>query len=79
MRTRINAFERHYRWIEADGLVYFRSRIGQGGRDSEEALAFVLARAATRQEQEAAVAALRFKCDVLWSLLDAVDGAGERP
>ncbi|MEU3922426.1 pyrroloquinoline-quinone synthase PqqC [Streptomyces sp. NPDC029004] len=79
MRTRIDAFERHYRWIEADGLVYFQSRIGQGGRDSEEALALVLAWAATRQEQEAAVAALRFKCDVLWSLLDAVDGAGERP
>ena len=78
MRTRIDAFERHYRWIEADGLTYFRTRIKQGGRDSEEALALVLAWARTRQEQEAAVGALRFKCDVLWSLLDAVDGAGER-
>lgn len=81
MRTRIKAFELHYRWIEADGLSYFRDRIGQGGRDSEEALALVIAWATTRREQEAAVAALRFKCDVLWSLLDAIDHgpAGERP
>ncbi|QHY99913.1 pyrroloquinoline quinone biosynthesis protein PqqC [Streptomyces sp. S4.7] len=37
--------------------------------------------ARTRREQEAAVAALRFTCDVLWSLLDAVDHghAAERP
>jgi pyrroloquinoline-quinone synthase len=78
MRTRIDAFERHYRWIEPDGLTYFQDRIGQGGRDSEEALALVLVWARTRQEQEAAVAALAFKCEVLWSLLDAVDHAGAR-
>ncbi len=35
MRTRIAAFERCYPWIEA-GAAYFRTRIGQGGRDSEE-------------------------------------------
>ncbi|MGW2562348.1 pyrroloquinoline-quinone synthase PqqC [Streptomyces sp. NPDC001514] len=81
MRTRIAAFERHYRWIESDGLAYFRTRIGQGGRDSEEALGLVLEWARTREQQEAAVAALGFKCDVLWSLLDAIDAAekqGER-
>ncbi|ANW17344.1 pyrroloquinoline-quinone synthase PqqC [Streptomyces clavuligerus] len=77
MRTRIDAFERHYGWIEADGLAYFRTRIGQGRRDSKEALPLVLAWARTRQEQEAAVAALRFKCEVLWSLLDAVEAAGQ--
>jgi pyrroloquinoline-quinone synthase len=79
MRTRIAAFEEYYRWIDADGLTYFRNRIGQGNRDSEEALALVLEWARTRDQQEAAVAALAFKCDVLWSLLDAVDCAGERP
>ncbi|WP_326655474.1 MULTISPECIES: pyrroloquinoline-quinone synthase PqqC [unclassified Streptomyces] len=78
MSTRIAAFERHYRWIEADGLIYFRNRIGQGSRDSAEALELVLAWAGTRQEQEAAVAALAFKCEVLWSLLDAVEHAGDR-
>ncbi|MDX6363502.1 MAG: pyrroloquinoline-quinone synthase, partial [Streptomyces sp.] len=76
MRTRIAAFERHYPWIEADGLMYFRTRVDQGRRDSEEALAFVLDRARTREQQERAVAALTFKCQVLWALLDAVDHAG---
>ncbi|MFG2553455.1 pyrroloquinoline-quinone synthase PqqC [Streptomyces sp. NPDC048581] len=78
MRTRIEAFERHYRWIEPEGLAYFRTRVSQGRRDSREALDLVLTWARDRDEQEAAVAALRFKCDVLWSLLDAVDRAGPR-
>jgi pyrroloquinoline-quinone synthase len=78
MRTRIDAFERHYTWIEPEGLAYFRTRVSQGRRDSREALDLVLAWARTRDEQERAVAALRFKCDVLWSLLDAVDRAGHR-
>ncbi|SDD83053.1 pyrroloquinoline-quinone synthase PqqC [Streptomyces prasinopilosus] len=78
MRTRIDAFERHYRWIEPDGLAYFRSRVRQGRRDSSEALGLVLEWARTPAEQERAVAALVFKCDVLWALLDAVSTAGER-
>ncbi|TGA88721.1 pyrroloquinoline-quinone synthase PqqC [Streptomyces sp. MZ04] len=73
MRTRIDAFERHYPWIEADGLAYFRTRVEQGSRDGQEALGLVLEWARTRPEQERAVAALGFKCDVLWTLLDAVD------
>lgn len=76
MRTRIAAFERHYPWIEAEGLAYFRDRVGQGGRDGEEALALVLTWARTREQQERAVAALAFKCEVLWALLDAVDRDG---
>ncbi|MEV0263524.1 pyrroloquinoline-quinone synthase PqqC [Streptomyces sp. NPDC050617] len=75
MRTRIDAFERHYPWIEADGLAYFRTRVGQGSRDSKEALHLVLEWARTDEQQDRAVAALAFKCDVLWSLLDAVDHA----
>ncbi|MEV0118893.1 pyrroloquinoline-quinone synthase PqqC [Streptomyces sp. NPDC050844] len=73
MRTRIEAFERHYPWIEPEGLAYFRTRVEQGGRDGQEALGLVLEWARTRPEQERAVAALGFKCDVLWTLLDAVD------
>jgi pyrroloquinoline-quinone synthase len=76
MRTRIAAFERHYRWIDADGLAYFRTRIDQGGRDGAEALALVLDLARAPEEHQRVVAALEFKCDVLWSLLDAVQGGG---
>ncbi|MCZ0985821.1 pyrroloquinoline quinone biosynthesis protein C [Streptomyces diastatochromogenes] len=74
MRTRIAAFERHYPWIDPAGLAYFRTRVTQGARDGEEALALVLASARTREQQERAVAALTFKCEVLWALLDAVGG-----
>ncbi|MCP2341056.1 pyrroloquinoline-quinone synthase PqqC [Actinomadura rupiterrae] len=77
MRTRIDAFEKHYGWIDRAGLEYFRSRVPQGTRDGAEALELVTAWATTRADQEAAVAALEFKCDVLWSLLDAVDQASE--
>jgi pyrroloquinoline-quinone synthase len=78
MRTRIQAFERHYRWIEPDGLAYFRGRVHQGRRDSSEALGLVLGWARTRDEQERALAALTFKCDILWALLDAVDTTRQR-
>jgi pyrroloquinoline-quinone synthase len=73
MQRRIEAFERHYPWIDPDGLAYFRTRVRQGRRDSGEALPLVLKWARGRAEQERALAALAFKCDVLWSLLDAVD------
>ncbi|MCL8014892.1 pyrroloquinoline-quinone synthase PqqC [Streptomyces sp. AS02] len=76
MVTRIDAFERHYGWIEPAGLAYFRGRVPQGRRDGIEALGWVVEWAATRAEQERAVAALSFKCDVLWALLDAVDRGG---
>nr|WP_206313608.1 pyrroloquinoline-quinone synthase PqqC [Streptomyces coryli] len=78
MTARIAAFERHYDWIDREGLEYFRTRVGQGSRDSAEALALVLEWARTPEERQLAVDALAFKCDVLWSLLDAVDG-GDRP
>ncbi|MEI5097580.1 pyrroloquinoline-quinone synthase PqqC [Streptomyces sp. PmtG] len=76
MRTRVAAFEKHYPWIDPEGLLYFRGRVEQGARDGREALGLVRAWARTREQQERAVAALAFKCDVLWSLLDAVDRAG---
>ncbi|GAA3222327.1 pyrroloquinoline-quinone synthase PqqC [Nonomuraea helvata] len=75
MRTRIAAFEKHYPWIDQEGLRYFQVRVSQGGQDSREALGLVLDWARSRTDQERAVAALGYKCDVLWALLDAVDGA----
>src|SRR5438309_378955 len=63
----------HYKWIDPAGLEYFRARLQQAPRDAEHALALVTERCRTRELQERAVAALDFKCDVLWSLLDAVE------
>ena len=70
---RLSAILTHYTWIEPEGLQYFRNRLTQAPRDAEYALGLVLERCVTREWQDRAVAALNFKCDVLWSLLDAVE------
>src|SRR3954466_6597124 len=75
MADRLAAFERHYPWIDPRGLAYFRARLTQAPRDSEHALQVVTERCRTSDQQDAAVAALSFKCDVLWSMLDAIDRA----
>ena len=38
-----------------------------------------LERCRTRADQERAVAALSFKCDLLWAQLDAIDRGDTRP
>jgi pyrroloquinoline-quinone synthase len=75
MAERLGAFERHYTWIDRQGLAYFRARLTQAPRDAEHALQVVTEHCRTSAEQDAAVAALSFKCDVLWSMLDAIDRA----
>ncbi|HWE62382.1 MAG TPA: pyrroloquinoline-quinone synthase PqqC [Chloroflexota bacterium] len=75
MSKRIAAFEQFYPWVEPEGLRYFRSRLTQAPRDSEHALELVFAHCTTRELQEQAVAALDFKCDVLWAQLDAIEQA----
>src|SRR4030095_8608315 len=78
MKTRIAAFEKHYPWVDPEGLAYFRSRTRQAPRDAEYGLAFVLEHATTRADQERCVAAIERKCEILWILLDAVEGAHRR-
>ena len=69
---RLSAILTHYQWIEPAGLEYFRTRLTQAPRDADYALGLVRERCVTRDLQDQAIAALNFKCDVLWSLLDAV-------
>ncbi|MET9892296.1 pyrroloquinoline-quinone synthase PqqC [Streptomyces sp. NPDC006465] len=78
MLTRLERFPVHYPWIDSGGLSYFRSRVPQGRRDGTEALTWVKEWAVTRAQQEGALMALSFKCDVLWTLLDSVEGAAGR-
>jgi pyrroloquinoline-quinone synthase len=72
MSKRIEAWEKHYPWVAAAGLGYFRVRVTRARNDSQEAIAFVVANAETRALQEACVAALIRKTEVLWHLLDCV-------
>ncbi|HEV8688800.1 MAG TPA: pyrroloquinoline-quinone synthase PqqC [Ideonella sp.] len=64
-----------YPWIEPDGLAYFRSRIPLATRDVEHGLEVAQRWCTTRARQERAIQILRFKLDVLWSMLDAIQHA----
>ena len=75
MAARLAAFEKFYPWIERAGLDYFRRRVTQARRDSDEALAITLEYCNTPELQRDAIRAIEFKCDVLWSMLDAIHHA----
>jgi pyrroloquinoline-quinone synthase len=79
IRVRIDALERHYPWIDPAGLEYFRARLHQAPRDAQFALDVVVERCRTREQQERAVAALAFKCDLLWAQLEAIEHGDTRP
>ncbi|MGH2929101.1 MAG: hypothetical protein ACRDL8_12925, partial [Solirubrobacteraceae bacterium] len=79
IRVRLEALERHYEWIDPGGLEYFRTRLVQAPRDAQFALDIVVQRCRARGQQEAAVAALRFKTEVLWAQLDAIDRGDSQP
>lgn len=72
MNERILAFERHYPWVKKEGLLYFRGRLSLAPRDAEHVLQLVIERCGTREEQEQIVSALKFKCELLWAILDAM-------
>lgn len=62
----------HYDFITPDTLAYFAARPPQASRDAEDALAWVKRHAVTPEQQDMVVATLVFKCEVLWSMLDAL-------
>jgi pyrroloquinoline-quinone synthase len=79
IRVRLDALERHYEWIDPAGLEYFRTRLQKAPRDAHYALHLTVERCRTHEQQEAAVAALRFKTDMLWAQLEAIDRGDTRP
>ncbi|MBS1106294.1 MAG: hypothetical protein H6Q91_1796 [Deltaproteobacteria bacterium] len=79
MVQRIAAFERHYPWVDAEGLAYFRSRTTAAPRDAAYGLAFVTEHARTRADQQRCIDAVERKCEILWGLLDAVEAAHRPP
>ena len=79
IKVRLAALERHYPWIDPAGLQYFRDRLVLAPRDAEYALRLVVERCVTREQQERAVAALRFKTEVLWAQLEAIERGDTQP
>ena len=77
--ARLEALERHYAWIDPAGLEYFRTRLVRAPRDAQYALELTVERCRTREQQDAAVAALRSKTEMLWAQLDAVERGDTQP
>jgi coenzyme PQQ biosynthesis protein C len=62
----------NYHFVTPATLAYFDKRPPLAKRDSDFALDYVRRHAATPDTQAAVLAALEFKCDVLWAMLDAL-------
>lgn len=74
-RERISGMLANYDFVNDTVMAYFKRRLSQAPRDANFALEFVKEYATTRELQEACVEAVRFKCNVLWVQLDALEHA----
>ena len=68
---RVDRLREHYPWLSS-GLDYFEGRMTQAPQDATFALDWVVQHARTGEQQQAALNALRAKCDILWAMLDAL-------
>ena len=78
-KERIAGMLENYDFVGERAMQYFKRRLSQADRDSDFALDYVKRNARTPAEQQAAIAAVRFKCNVLWAQLDALHHAYVTP
>jgi coenzyme PQQ biosynthesis protein C len=76
---RVSGMLANYPFVTRETLAYFDKRPPQALRDSDFALDYVKRHALTPETQQAVLAALEFKCDVLWAQLDALHHAYVAP
>lgn len=69
---RISGMLENYDFITDDVMQYFKRRLKQAPRDAGFALEYVKTHARTPEAQKGVQEALKFKCNVLWSQLDAL-------
>jgi coenzyme PQQ biosynthesis protein C len=69
---RLSSMLARYDFLNRELLAYFDKRLTQAPRDADFALTYVKREARTIDDQQAVIAALEFKCSVLWSQLDAL-------
>ncbi len=72
IQERVSAMLRNYNYVDEKILSYFEARLTQAPQDSGFALAYCQRRAVTPAQQQDVLDALYFKCDVLWTQLDAL-------
>ena len=71
-QKRLDNWPTLYPWIEQGGYDYFRRRLDEARRDVEHGLTLTLDTFTTRAQQNRVISILRFKLDILWSMLDAM-------
>ena len=71
-RERISGMLESYDFIGENVMQYFRKRLTQAPRDVDFALDYVRREARIPEQRQAVVDALIFKCNVLWTQLDAL-------
>jgi pyrroloquinoline-quinone synthase len=79
IRQRVSGMLANYDFVSEQTLAYFKPRLTQAPADVAFALDHVKRHADTREKQEQCLAALRFKCDLLWAQLDALHFAYVAP
>jgi pyrroloquinoline quinone biosynthesis protein D len=72
---RVSGMLANYDFVSRETLAYFTARPEQARRDSDFALDYVKRHATNPETQRAALAALTFKCDMLWAMSDALSHA----
>ncbi|PWR18698.1 pyrroloquinoline-quinone synthase PqqC [Zavarzinia compransoris] len=70
--NRVAGMLANYDFVSKEALAYFDKRLTQAPRDADFALDYVKRNARRPDQQQAVIAALTFKCDVLWAQLDAL-------
>jgi pyrroloquinoline-quinone synthase len=76
---RVEGMLANYSFVTSETLAYFAARPPQAERDSDFALDYVKRHATTPETQAAVLAALEFKCAVLWAMSDALYHAYVEP
>jgi coenzyme PQQ biosynthesis protein C len=76
---RVSGMLENYAFVGRDTLAYFNARMTQAPRDADFALEYVKREARRQDQQQAVLAALEFKCGVLWAQLDALHHAYVAP
>lgn len=79
IQHRVEGMLANYDFVTPETLAYFTARPDQARRDVDVALAYVREHAVTPDTQGAVLAALEFKCAVLWTMLDALEHAYGAP
>ncbi len=75
---RMGKLREHYPWL-SQSLDYFQARLHQAPEDVAFTIEYVTQNAKTREDQEKVIQALRDKCDILWTQLDALYFAYVQP